>query len=238
MRTLWCLHGNLQQPSVWSNFAEELKDRNPDLQIRLVNLWETLANSCWEWAKSFCQTVQLSTAGNDNYLLGYSLGGRLAWHALIAQPHLWRRAMIVSADVGLVSGYEKEQALHRDLRWARRFLSESWDDLLKQWDDLPVFCGRPCLEPRLECNFQRDKIARAFEVYSKGHMDFLSEAIQTLPMPIDYLTGEDDQRYGQLGITLTSQCPRLNHIQFKDAGHRVPWEQPKDFLRILTRILT
>ncbi len=240
MKTLWCLHGNLQQPGVWRELTQKLQDKDPELQIQLINLWETLEADCWAWANAFCQTVQLDAAHqreSQHYLLGYSLGGRLAWHALIAKPELWTGAVIVSADVGVATLQQKEQCLDRDRTWANRFLAEPWNDLLAAWDALPVFCGRPCSTPRLEAEFDRQKIARTFEVYSKGHMDDLASAIQGLSIPIAYVTGRDDQRYCQLGKTLDMRCSTLTHIQIDNAGHRVPWEQPEAFLRTLGLII-
>ncbi len=235
MKILWCLHGNLQQPGVWSELTQKLQAREPDLQIRWMNLWDTLAADCWTWADAFCQTVPSDIAGaSQHYLLGYSLGGRLAWHALIARPELWTGAVIVSADVGAATPQQKDQCLERDRTWANRFLSEPWNHLLTAWDALPVFCGRPCPTPRLEAEFDRQKIAQAFEVYSKGHMDDLTNTIRGLSVPIAYVTGRDDQHYCQLGKTLDVQCPTLTHIQIDNAGHRVPWEQPEAFLRTLS----
>ena len=238
-KTLWCLHGNLQQPDVWSALTQKLQLREPELQIHLVNLWDTLAADCWTWAETFCQMVQAMTAqqqGSRQYLLGYSLGGRLAWHALIARPELWASAVIVSADTGMTNPLQKDQCLKRDRTWAHRFLTEPWDDLLTQWDALPVFCGRPCTTPRLETEFDRQKIAYAFEAYSKGHMGDLKNAIRNLPMPITYITGGDDQRYCQLGQILKQQCSTLNYHQIAHAGHRVPWENPDAFLSLMNLI--
>lgn len=236
-KTLWCLHGNLQQPDVWHGLAQALSARDQKLQIQRVSLWDTLENNCWAWAEQFCQTVQSATV-DQNYLLGYSLGGRLAWHALIAQPNLWAGAVIISADPGMTNGLQKEQCLQRDRIWASRFIQDPWHDLLAAWDALPVFCHRPCLITRREDDFDRRKIAHAFEAYSKGHMDDLTQQLQTLNMPITYVTGSEDRRYCQLGHTLSQQCPQLRHKQVQAAGHRVPWERPDATLSILIDALS
>ena len=238
-KTLWCLHGNLQQPEVWHPLAEALQAHNANLQIRLINLWETSADSCWAWAEAFCHTVQSVAlrSENEHYLLGYSLGGRLAWHGLITKPELWAGAVIVSADVGVANVLQKEECLRRDRTWAYRFLTEPWAELLAKWDAVPVFCDRPCPTARSEKDFDRQQIARFFEVYSKGHMDNLVHSLRSMPMPITYVTGIDDGRYCQLGQMLSLQCPTLTHITVKDAGHRVPWEQPAIFFKIVQHSL-
>ncbi|MEM1252656.1 MAG: alpha/beta fold hydrolase [Cyanobacteria bacterium P01_H01_bin.21] len=229
MAILWCLHGNLQQPNVWDNLSQI----SQALQIKVINLWNTSAHSCWAWADAFCKTVRAADTDSKHYLLGYSLGGRLAMHALIQAPELWSKAIIVSADPGTTDEQIRARCLKRDRIWANRFLTEPWTELLAEWDALPVFCGRPCSIARREEDFDRQQIARLFEVYSKGHMDDLTPHLRSLRVPITYVTGIDDERYCRLGQTLSSQCPSLTHITVNNAGHRVPWEQPDIFANIL-----
>ena len=233
MRILWCLHGNLQQPNVWDNFSQI----SQALQINVINLWNTSADSCWAWADAFCKTVRDADKDSKHYLLGYSLGGRLAMHALIQAPELWSKAIIVSADPGTADEQIRARCLQRDRIWANRFLTEPWTELLAKWDALPVFCGRPCPTARREDDFDRHQIARLFEVYSKGNMDDLTTHLHSLRVPITYVTGIDDKRYCQLGQTLSSQCPSLTHTVVKNAGHRVPWEQPDIFATIVQHSL-
>lgn len=238
MKVLWCLHGNLQQPIVWQFLSHALGEQ--EFMIEPVNLWATLAPNCWDWADAFCNRVRSASPKGlspQHYLLGYSLGGRLAFHALLMAPDLWAGTIIVSADPGVSDPQAKEQCLNRDRIWANRFLTEPWEPLLAEWDALPVFCGYPCPTPRRETDFNRQKIATAFKAYSKGHMEHLTPRLRHLSVPITYVTGKDDQRYYQLGQTLAQQCPNLTHVPIKAAGHRVPWEQPKAFQQVLQAAL-
>ncbi len=240
MRILWSLHGNLQQPAVWDVLFCSLLETGKDVVVQPVNLWETLASDCWQWGYDFCNRVRLSSqvvASTQHYLLGYSLGGRLAMHALLADPGLWAGAIIVSADPGIADPQLKEDCLRRDRTWANRFLTEPWDKLLREWDALPVFYGRPCLTSRLEANFDRQKIAHGFEAYSKGRMDHLAPQLNRLSLPMAYITGSDDHRYSHIGQTLMATGTNLTHIEIYDAGHRVPWEQPQAFMQVLSQSL-
>ena len=235
MATLWCLHGNLQQPNVWNNLSQILQAET--LQINAIGLWSASAHSCWAWADAFCKTVRNAGGDSKHYLLGYSLGGRLAMHALVKAPELWSSAVIVSADPGTTDDEIRARCLKRDRTWANRFLTEPWTELLTEWDALPVFCGRPCPTSRREADFDRQQIAHLFEVYSKGHMDDLTPRLSLLAVPITYITGVDDRRYCQIGQTLSPQCPSLTHISVQAAGHRVPWEQPDTFTKIVQHSL-
>lgn len=234
MKALWFLHGNLQQPQVWQPFTSYLNSQHLELQTTTVSLWETVADSSWSWAWAFCDRVRNHpTPVVENYIVGYSLGGRLAMHTLLTAPELWSGAIVISAAPGIAEQYQKEQQIRCDRTWANRFLTDPWYDLLAEWDALPVFCGRPCMLKRSESDFDRQKIAHAFEAYSKGYMEHLTPRLQTLTVPITYITGLEDQRYCELGQTLSAQCPHLTHIEVPEAGHRVPWEQPDAFLSIL-----
>ncbi len=236
MKVLWCLHGNLQQPIVWRSLSCALGEQ--EFMIESVNLWADLAPNCWSWAEAFCHRVRLTMPRGlspQHYLLGYSLGGRLAFHALLMAPDLWSGAIVVSADPG--SDQDRQKSLARDRIWAYRFLTEPWEPLLADWDALPVFCGYPCPTPRPETDFKRQDIATAFKTYSKGHMDHLTPRLRHLSVPITYVTGKDDRRYGQLGQTLDQQCPHLTHVTIEGAGHRVPWEQPQAFQQALLAAL-
>ena len=131
------IHGNLQTPKVWQSLQASLTQAvSPDLNISIVleDLWTSPAESLQEWAVFFCQQVQTHPI-QSRFLLGYSLGGRLAFHALLQQPELWQGAIIVSADPGLDSDCDgrrpvvdhRKSCLARDQQWSHKFLHEPWE---------------------------------------------------------------------------------------------------------------
>lgn len=238
--SLWMIHGNLQTPKVWQGLpAQLLQACWPDLVLAVFreDLWTTPAQSLLEWATFFCERVQFHKI-QPRFLLGYSLGGRLAFHALIQRPDLWRGAIIISADPGLSSKVARQQCLVKDIAWGNQFLQENWDDLLKRWNALPIFCDRPPPYPALEQEFSRTQIAQVFQNFSKGHQADLLPQLQQLQTPILFLSGEEDQRYCQIGQTLAQHCPTFSHHTIPNAGHRVPWDNPEAFVSIVQQFLT
>lgn len=162
-------------------------------------------------------------------LMGYSLGGRLALHILLAAPHLWNKAIIVSAHPGLNTLKEKEQRLTNDTIWAHKFLNEPWDCLMNEWNQQDVFQGSsPCFE-RFEKEFVRSDLAHFLTCYSLGCQRNLRKEIAKLTLPILWITGELDQKFSSLASELKFNHPRSRILQMKNAGHRVPWEQPVIF---------
>lgn len=212
----YALHGFLGLPSDW-DFLSDLRPVTPSIYDNIT--------SYEEWALQFNASIDPK---EENILLGYSLGGRLALHALVAQPNLWKKAIIVSAHTG-ISEDSKQQKLLQDEGWANRFESELWDSLIEDWNQQATFCGVPSPFVRLECQFQRKKLANLLRHFSLGRQKDLSSKIAKLDVPILWIAGERDLRYKQL-----ANCQHLSHPHSlkwiaPDSGHRVPWESAEAF---------
>src|ERR1041385_1856831 len=99
----------------------------------------------------------------ERVLLGYSMGGRLALQALIEGAN-FDRAVIVSAGLNLEEGRDERRA--RVDAWAKRFESDPWDDVMRDWNAQPVFGGH--VLPRFESDYDRHELARQLRENSPG----------------------------------------------------------------------
>ena len=235
---LHCVHGNLQTKRVWKPFEDRFDSLGAEVSLVCEDLLEEQALGFKEWSEGFCKRVERDSQGEKTFLLGYSLGGRLALHACLAQPNLWSGVIVVSADPGSCGPDEKKLQLEKDGEWAERFRSEPMESLLVEWDDLPVFCSIPNSVPRNLEELDSEKTARLFEVFSKGRQgDLLPELIKLQAPPILYLSGEKDEKYCELGEKLASSCPIVRHQVVPQASHRVPWENPDSFVEEILRFM-
>ncbi len=130
--TLFALHGFLGLPSDW-DFLRQVH------AIDVLSL-NPPSEGLVAWAKAFNKFV--NRREGPRLLLGYSMGARLAMHALIDSPELWSGAIFVSGHPGLKSS-EKQQRLDRDNYRADRFLQDPWDILMRDWEAQPLF-SRKC----------------------------------------------------------------------------------------------
>ncbi len=234
---MWCLHGNLQLPAAWDIFRgnwQLTKNGIPTLvSLHCPTLWDHPAHSFEEWTQEFCRHVSSTNTG-PNWLTGYSLGGRLALHAVLKQPELWQGVVVIGAHPGHASEEDRKITLAQDDGWANLFLdtTNTWDDLLQKWDDLPIFQGRPNLTYRPASAFSRLSIAACFRHFSKGRQQFLVPELARLKAPqILFLSGDQDSKYAKIGRQLAQDCPVIHHRIIPDAGHRAPWENPEAFTR-------
>ena len=231
---LFCIHGNFQTPSVWKPLGENLNDRNVNLDVIPVNLENYSFDGFDRWVDDFCNSVETLTGREKSFLLGYSLGGRLALHACLSRPDLWETAIVVGADPGLESEEEKRLQLDRDRNWAERLKREPLEKLVDEWDAQSVFCGIRNQAPRNLGEMNPDRLSQQFKVFSKGIQQNLAPKLAELKRPpILFLSGEKDDKYQKIGEELAKSSSIVKAQVVPDAGHRVPWENPESFVRVL-----
>ena len=103
-----------------------------------------------------------------------------------------------------------------------------------EWDEQPVFCGIENSAPRNLDELNPIQLSQQFEVFSKGLQQNLVPALSELENPpVLFLAGEKDKKYQQVGDELAELCPVVESRWVEDSGHRVPWENPESFSRIL-----
>lgn len=235
-----CLHGFLGSPRDWDRFDPAFAHDGPLVKADLFGADAFPdALSLAAWADAYGQRViqdafrvALLPANQPQgcYLLGYSLGGRLALHLATQFPTLWDGVVIVGANPGLDSPDARAQRRQRDEQWARRFEMEPWDMVLAAWDAQPVFAGYPAVShPRLESALARERFADALRRWSLGAQMPLWNALSALPCPLLWMAGAEDAGQAAICRRLAETCPRAEIAVVPQAGHRVPWEQPRLF---------
>ena len=216
------LHGFLGKSEDWNCFGaitQPLSLKNEHLPF-------------WAWAAEFNKAIPEKQS--KNILLGYSLGGRLAMHLLLESPHLWAGAILISAHPGLRSQAEKEKRMENDLHWADRFLKDPWDDLLRDWNQNPIFNKAPFPSQRIESEFNRRTLSLQLKNWSLGRQENLLPQLQQLPFPLLILAGEKDEKFASLSSEFTSFAD-VKIIE--GASHRLPWEASIQFESILQKFI-
>ena len=225
---VWCLHGAVGAAADWRAFASRLASSG--IGSRAVDLWRFLECAPMPLT-DFGPALNADASGEvfrgaARILLGYSMGGRLALHALVSDPHPWRAAVIVSAHPGLDNPDEREARRASDAAWAARALTANWSGFLASWNAQPVLGGPPIRDDRADHQLaqRRREIARSFVDWSLGAQRPLWDRLPDLRIPILWVVGENDARYLDLARRATSLLPMARLAVAPAAGHRVPWE--------------
>lgn len=216
------LHGNLGSREDWKVLTL------PDLVAH--DLWSHLDSrsdlNLDVWGAGFSRMI--SKEDSDPVLLGYSMGGRLALHAMLAAPKKWKGAVIVSTHPGLRDQEERYARLARDRDWANQVRTAEWRTFLETWNAQTVFAGAPPSPSQIQLVNRREAIARAFENWSLGHQEHLGERLAACRFPILWISGERDEKFASCAAELAPELPDCEHLMISGCGHRVIFEKPAE----------
>lgn len=220
------LHGFLGLPCDWKYWHNQYGKKH---KLFAPSLWtHPLLNSSFsfqEWGENFITLVdEYKKQGFNISLWGYSMGGRLALHALTKAPELFTKATIISANPGLDSASEKNLRLQKDLIWSQKFLCMDWKKLMHEWNQQPVFSNTQHLMPwyeRNENDFNRTQLSQALNHWSLGRQDSLWQDLSKINTPLEWHVGSFDTAY----VSYAQKTLRYNsNIQLtihEGKGHRL-----------------
>lgn len=172
------------------------------------------------------------------WLVGYSLGGRIAMdYACHTLPLSGISGLVVeNSHFGLLSEQERNTRRTNDHRWADRFEEQPICAVLTDWYCQPVFSSlKPEQKQRL-VEKRSDNlgmtVAMMLRATSLAEQPYLLDKLKTLPIQVHYLCGEDDKKF--LDLAALSGLPRR---VIAGAGHNVHVEQPEKFALALTQLI-
>lgn len=219
------LHGFLGLKADWDILDGLTNDR-----LTKYNLFEDYPIVSFEkWSHDFTKSIEKQKQTNS-VLLGYSMGGRLALNALEQKPQLWKAAILVSAHLGLNNLEEKQDRYVSDCLWAKKFKTDSWDEVLEEWNSRDLLSNSTFRFNRLEKNYDRLKLSQALEVWSLGNQNNYRDLVCNINIPILWIAGEYDLAYKQRALNLKLCHPKSQIIVAPKSGHRMPWEQTDFFI--------
>ncbi|MGI8601978.1 MAG: alpha/beta fold hydrolase [Verrucomicrobiales bacterium] len=224
---IWALHGMVGDPTDW-DFLQ------PHLPLLARQLWGEV-DSYRAWARGFCNDVK--QRDDAPILLGYSMGARLALHALLEDPKLWRGAILVSGHTGIRDYQARRIRGLQDDEWSQKLRAVPWDVFLKIWNDQSIFHGSAPPGERLTTFRWRQSIIRSFDHWGLGRQEDLLPRLAELPMPVLWICGEMDAKYIAIARNAIGVLPCARLEILAGCGHRVPWEAPQEFLQVLKRFL-
>lgn len=221
------LHGFLGLTSDWDPFDF------PITSHPVLDNPPSPTNGLQEWAIRFNRDVGTTL---PKLLMGYSLGGRLAMHAITQNPEYWSGAILISCHPGLSCHIKREERLKKDIIWAEKFEKEPWHNLMTQWNaQEPFKFSKPCV--RNEEDYSREQLSAMLRYWSVGNQENLTAKLQTLSIPILWIAGKQDFTYASLAESLSFAHPKSKRWIADGAGHRVPWES-NEFSKVVKEFIS
>ncbi len=246
---IFFIHGFLGRPSDWTSVRallpmnEKIRYFTPDyFKDPLLGPQISFAN----WSKNFTSLVEKNTRpGDRNVIIGYSLGGRLALHALEENPNLWHKIMVLSTNPGFddsFSGLDPASEVRRarwitDTYWADEFLTKPWDMVIRNWNNQPVFGGGENEPVRIEKDYSRESLSLALTQWSLAQQRNMRPLISAHIDKVLWLVGAKDEKFMEQAEALKGQISNLNKIVVESASHRILFENPRHLSRSIVQLI-
>jgi 2-succinyl-6-hydroxy-2,4-cyclohexadiene-1-carboxylate synthase len=230
------LHGFLGAPEDWKESFAEIHAQKPDWTLTAVD-WAaekifSPEQNFETWAQNFCKWIE-GRGPARRTLVGYSLGGRLALHALECQPELWKAAVFLSVNPGLQTAQEKLLRLNSDKEWAQRFGTESFSQVLADWNSQPIFAGANFpFKSSLEKH--KEVWVNCLENWSLGWQKDFRQSMDFWQVRQLWVAGQKDVKFCQLLKTLPA-IPELQKWEVQEASHRLLIEAPGEVAHFVIR---
>lgn len=170
------------------------------------------------------------------WLVGYSLGGRVAMYHACQHPVGLCGLVVEGGHPGLTSADDRAQRLRNDQQWAARFRQQPLNEVFDAWYRQPVFAtlseSQRAALVATRCENNGATLAAMLEATSLACQPDLRAVLQTLSVPVHYLYGEHDSKFKALATQVSRHCHAI-----PAAGHNAHRENPAAVIAALARIL-
>ena len=180
---------------------------------------------------------ELAAAPDGATLCGYSLGGRIALHAALAEPGRFARLVLVATTAGIDDAGERAARRASDEELARFADGATPQAFAERWSAQPLFAGTPPEAARVwREDLLRNRpadLAAVLRGVGTGAMDPLWARLPELTMPATVVVGERDAKFLALGERLVAALPGAELLVVTGAGHGLPREAPEALAAVL-----
>ncbi|MBC1468749.1 2-succinyl-6-hydroxy-2,4-cyclohexadiene-1-carboxylate synthase [Listeria welshimeri] len=178
------------------------------------------------------------------FVLGYSMGGRVATAFASAHPEMVRGLILVSSSPGLAQKDLQESRVQADNRLADMLESEGIRSFVDYWEKLALFASQEVLSDELKKRIRLERLAQnpnglamSLRGMGTGKQPSYWNHLADFTFPVLLMTGSLDEKFEKIAQEMQQLLPNSTHVTLQNAGHAVYLEQPNIFLSQLTNWL-
>jgi len=213
--------------------------------------WRPVAEIVGERYRSICldprgatlaaRVEEVTAAGRDAVLVGYSLGGRLALGAALAAPEAFRGLVMVGAGAGITDPGERARRVAADRAFADWIETQPIETVVERWERQPIFATQSSdlVERQRPGRLSHDPkhLATLLRSAGQGAMEPVWDRLGGLRIPLLALAGELDSAYLAHAARLAAAVPEGRSTSIAAAGHAPQLERPAETARSILEFL-
>ena len=181
-------------------------------------------------------TVIYHMVGDRYYLMGYSMGARIALSYALEYESEIKGLILESGSVGIASDAERLERRKADEDLAIRIEDHDGAWFATRWAEAPIFESQKQLSEGVEeliylrrSNNSTYALACTLRGSGQGVMPYVGDKLEKFSVEGLYVSGALDTKYTTIGRDVFGKLPNFKHVIVEGAGHNVHIEKPQMF---------
>ncbi|WEY99491.1 2-succinyl-6-hydroxy-2,4-cyclohexadiene-1-carboxylate synthase [Bacillus subtilis] len=244
-----CLHGFTGSKQSWT-FLDEMLSDSRLIKIDCLGHGETDAPLNGKRYSTSRQVSDLAEILNQLKLhkvklIGYSMGGRLAYSFAMTYPERVSALVLESTTPGLKTLGERRERIMRDRKLADFILRDGLEEFVAYWENIPLFSSQQRLAEDIRYRIRSGRLrnnkiglANSLTGMGTGSQPSLWSRVEEIDVPVLLICGEWDEKFCAINQEVHKMLPSSRIEIVPKAGHTVHVEQPRLFGKIVSEFLT
>ncbi|MHC5614743.1 MAG: 2-succinyl-6-hydroxy-2,4-cyclohexadiene-1-carboxylate synthase [Nostoc sp.] len=174
------------------------------------------------------------------YLIGYSMGGRLALYLTLHFPEHFIKVILESASPGLATEADRLERVRRDAQIARKLsrsiIKTDFVTFLSNWYSQPIFGSiknHPEFERLLENRLQNHltELTKSLQFMGTGNQPSLWEKLKDNTTPLLLVAGENDEKFRDINTEMANICKIAQLKVISNTAHNIHFENAVEFVQ-------
>ena len=189
------------------------------------------------------QLILKNIPAEKPYVLGYSMGGRLALRYALAYPASISGLVLESTNYGMENQNKIKQRKQLDEKRATA-IEQDFKSFLNRWEKLPLFRNEalPNKQKNHYAAIQRKQnprqMANSLRGFGTAQMPSAKNKLDRLEPRVLLLAGEHDEKYTNIMEEMHQLIPENTYAIIKGAGHRVHLDKPNLHSKTIKKFIT
>lgn len=243
------LHGFTGCAEDWLPVFEQMPDKYNYIALDLIGHGKSdapgdVTKYSTESLLAQLKYVKDHLTSNKIFLLGYSMGGRLALNYAINHPDDIKGLILEGSSAGIKNDDERKKRFEDDLKVVEFIETHTLEEFIEMWHDQEIF--------NTQRRFSNDKLkkikkkkasgskigyANMLKGFSTGVMTPVHDKLKKIPLKVLLITGDLDSKFTGINARLSRRFFKAKHKIVRNSGHNTHLEEPKRFIEIVTNYL-
>lgn len=243
------LHGFTGSSATWRNLAAALSQRYYVIAVDLIGHGRTESPESPERYRMQEQVEDLHLLlqhleAEKPFVLGYSMGGRIALSYTAAYPDEVSALILESSSPGLRTADERTARSEADEKLAERIENDGIEKFVDFWQEIPLFQTQKKLSSEQRLAVRKERLsqnpaglANSLRGIGTGSQPSNWELLERLPIPVLLITGSLDEKFEKIAENMARMLPDAQHESVENAGHAIHVEKPLQFATMIKSYL-